>query len=242
METLGPYIYPNLGTFMEAQKIAYNASLREGVISNVKAARLIGHSVAEGRSLSGALYKKFDDLCSFGLFERERGTLKLTSIGEEALSKDDFEKSHNAKIKAIRNIAIIGNAFDAWNGVLPLADSFQEKLSVLTGTTYTECNKHVTHLQRLFQETFPILSGTTGIMSPDDSLEASKLAIHQNVVDDFARDGRLLIGELRTRIGVVLITDGATLELAIKHLEVLKKQVKDAYLTETKSPDDVSAA
>jgi len=242
METLNIYAYPNLGTYKDALVLASATKAHGGTLSNVKAARLLDYSVLDGRSLGGAIYKKFDDLCSFGLFTRSKGTLKLTSLGEEALNEDDFQKSDSAKIKAIKSISIIAKAFDAWNGVLPDADSLQEELSTLTNTPYTECKEHVTHLQKLFQETFPALNGTQPATS-NEKIEISKLLNQEQVEGhEFARSRQALIGELRTRIGTVVITDGSTLELAIKHLEVLKEQLRDIYVTEAGSADNTDSA
>lgn len=233
MATIGEYEYPTLSSFKDAIDLANAALEGGGVIANTKAASTLGYKVREDGNLPGPVYQRFDDLCRFGLLERDKGKkgiMRLTSLGEEAVNKDEFQKADAAKIKAIRSIQIIAKAFDSWNGNVPDNNALQGKLHTLTGVDYNDCKNHVAPLSRLFQETFPILKTLSGEITKPLALNDAR---GEGMLQDSTFERREIgkmgrnLGELRTKIGTVILTNKATIDLAIKHLEVLKEQVEE---------------
>jgi hypothetical protein len=167
MKDIGKYSYPDRGTFKDALVIAQEALTKYGgVIPNDKAAEKLGYQIKNKGRMSGFIYIRFDDLCMFGLTERERGVLKTTELAVKALDPTDNSKSAEGKAEAIRKIKIVGEAFDAWNGKIPSDTALPAKIGKITGVSWIEAQKHAKTLGKLFNEVFPYLKA-----APESTLE-----------------------------------------------------------------------
>jgi hypothetical protein len=199
MAKLGEYEYPTLASFKDALDVATAALDYGGIIPNSKVAQTLGYKIREDEHLSGPVYRRFDDVCKFGLLVRDKGkkgTMRLTPLGEEAVNKDDFQKADAGKIRAIRSIEIIAKAFDSWNGVVPDNNALQGKLHTLTGVDYADCEDHVSPLSKLFQETFPILKAASGEggrpLALNDGRDVDRPMLNESTFDrkDIGKMGR----------------------------------------------------
>lgn len=158
MERIGNYEYPDRGSFKDALLIAEDALTKYGgVIPNEKAAEKLGYSVKSRASISGFIYKRFDDICLFGLTRRERGVMKTTDLAVKALDPINTEKAAEGKAEAVRRVKIVAEAFEAWNGKVPSETALPAKIEQITGVSWIEAKKHTESLKNLFIEVFPYL-------------------------------------------------------------------------------------
>ena len=231
MNKIGEYTYPSFGTFADAMTISKKAIENfGGVIPIAGAAKLLGYKISDKSNISGSIYKRFNELESFGLFTRDSGGLLTTDLAKDALHPNNEEVAKSGKIKAIRNITIVGKAFDTWHGVIPDISAFPGQLSVLVGISWPECRKHSEPLHRLFSETFPHLGTSTEIPESLDFANNPKITSEQIVAEE---KPKTLKGELKTTIGSVIITDNSTLNLARKLLDVFEEQLIEAKSSST---------
>src|SRR6266540_890244 len=108
MRKIGDYEYPNLSTFKDALSIAEDAVTKYGgIIPNIDTAKKLGYNVKSPSAISGTIYKRFDDVCAFGLTMRDRGGLKATPLAIDAVDPYDSRKAEEAKAKAVRSIKLI---------------------------------------------------------------------------------------------------------------------------------------
>ena len=158
MLEVGKYKYPDQVTFGEALKIAQLAiSKYEGKMSNKDMAEALGYKVKDPAAISGYIFRKFDDVCAYGLMKRQRGFIKVTEIAEEALDPYDVRKAQDGKAKAIRQIPIVYEAFTKWNGNIPAETAFPAKLTEFKDITWKDAQKHAESLRKLLIELFPDL-------------------------------------------------------------------------------------
>lgn len=164
MLEIGKYKYPNQVTFIEALKIAQLAiSKFEGKMSNKDVGEALGYKIKDPAAISGYIFRKFDDLCAYGLMKRQRGFVKVTEIAEEALDPFDTRKAQDGKAKAIRQIPIVYDTFTQWNGEIPSETAFPAKLTEFKDISWQEAQKHAEQLRKLFIELFPFLGATPEI-------------------------------------------------------------------------------
>jgi hypothetical protein len=233
MTKIGDYEYPETASFEDALKIA-NAALNKfgGIISNSQAARELGYKLGDKSNISGTVYKRLDDICMFGLVKRERGVLKAAELAKGALNPYDSLSETRGKLTAIRNVSIIGKAFDAWNGEMPDENAFSARISALIGVDWITSNKHRPILQKLFNEVFPILrtSNDSQIYREEeadrgDMFIPSKQSALTQVSNTTPTSGVRLYGEVRTGDGSITIKNKQTLEIAKKMLEIVETQI-----------------
>lgn len=158
MLQIGKYKYPNQITFAEALKIAQLAiSKYEGKMSNKDMAEALGYNVKDPAAISGYIFRKFDDVCAYGLMKRQRGFVKVTELAEEALDPYDIRKAQDGKAKAIRQIPIVYEAFTQWNGNIPSETAFPAKLTEFKDIQWKDAQKQSESLRKLLVELFPYL-------------------------------------------------------------------------------------
>jgi len=175
MLTIGKYKYPNQVTFAEALNIAQLAiSKFEGKMSNKDVGEALGYKIKDPAAISGYIFRKFDDLCAYGLMKRQRGFVKVTEIAEEALDPYDARKAQDGKAKAIRQIPIVYDAFTQWNGKIPSETAFPAKLTEFKDISWQEAQKHAETLRKLFIEVFPYLKTTPEILPTGEGVGGEK--------------------------------------------------------------------
>jgi hypothetical protein len=158
MLTVGKFSYPNQVTFAEALEIARTAITKfDGKMSNVAVAEALGYKSPKPNAISGYIFRKFDDLCAYGLMKRQRGFVRVTDIAVQALDPFDSRKASEGKAKAINQMPIVREAFAQWNGEIPQETAFPSKLNDLLGVSWQEAQKHADSLRKLFNEVFPYL-------------------------------------------------------------------------------------
>jgi hypothetical protein len=194
MLKVGKYEYPNQATFAEALQIAQTAISRyEGKMANKDMAEALGYKVKNPAAISGYIFRKFDDVCAYGLMKRERGYVTVTELASEALDPFDQRRAQEGKAKAIRQIPIVNDAFTQWNGEIPSETAFPAKLADFEGISWQEAQKHSESLRKLFIEAFPYLKsvqtlpqmggGSTPPMGGRTGGEGSTLETKQGVGD-----------------------------------------------------------
>jgi len=223
------YEYPTLGTFTEALALAEEAvSKYAGIIPNMDAVQKLGYTVKGPAAISGPIYKKIDDLCSFGLFTRERGALRTTALAVEALDKNDSARASGGKARAIRKISIVGTCFDTWDGQVPDNTAFAGKLVQIIDIPFSEAQKHVEPLRKLFNETFPYLTASPGMPTPlvEEAPPAERR--DSEMVQPIMTDVPTVTqprGEMRTTIGTIIVKDKTTWKIARDLLHALGEQL-----------------
>lgn len=233
MDTIGDFQYPNLSTFQEALNIAQEALTKyAGIIPIARAVEMLGYKVADPNAISGSIYKRINDLVAFGLFTRERGALKTTDLAVEALDPYNTAKAAEAKARAIRNVTIIGKAFDAWNGQLPDDTAFPAKLTQITGINWQEAQKHVESLKKLFNETFQYLKPSATVVAPIASETPPAPMLDRREIQISTEINAKPFGELRTTLGSIVIKDTSTYKLAKQLLDLLGEQFAKQKATE----------
>jgi hypothetical protein len=235
MLTIGKYTYPDQVTFAEALNIAQLAvSKFEGKMSNKDVAEALGYKIKDAAAISGYIFRKFDDLCAFGLMKRQRGFVKVAEIAAEALDPYDTRKAQDGKAKAIRQMPIVYDAFTQWNGEIPSETAFPAKLTEFKDISWQEAQKHAEKLRKLFIELFPYLKST--------SETTSQIVVHDQGVgreevkmEKFATP--IGSNELRTEeYGILKIKDEVSVDMAMTILKSLKEKLeatkkKDAQKT-----------
>lgn len=165
MDKIGEFAYPTLASFAEAISMAKEALDRGGIISTKIATEKLGYNIKNPKAIGGVIYKRFDDLCMFGLLKRERGGLRATDLAQEALNPHDSLKASSGKAKALRKIPIINKAYNEWNGKVPENEAFPANLEKLTSVSWIEAQKRAQSLRKLFIEVFPYLDAAEGLPS-----------------------------------------------------------------------------
>ena len=161
MLTMGKYRYPNQVTFAKALEIAkISITKYDGKMSNKDVAEALGYKVTNPNAISGYIFRKFDDICAYGLMKRKRGYVKVTGIAVQALDPYDTRKAQEGKAKAIIQMPIVKEAFTKWKGVIPPETALPSKLVDLLGISWQEAQKSTESLRKLFSEVFPYLKAT----------------------------------------------------------------------------------
>lgn len=165
MDTINKYPYPTLRTFKDAIELAqYAIEKYDGIIPVADAARKLGYTIPDSKSVSGTIYKQFNDICMYGLLTRGlKGALQATPLGREALDPFHLDTSILAKAKALRSIELIVKAFDAWGEQIPDDSAFPAKLSVLTGADWAECKSKFAAIKIVIKEAIPYLKASKDI-------------------------------------------------------------------------------
>lgn len=225
MNEIGDFQYPDLSTFQEALNVAQEALTKyAGIIPITRAVEMLGYKVANPNAISGSIYKRINDLVAFGLFTRERGALRTTDLAVDALDPYNTAKAADGKARAVRNVAIIGKAFDAWNGQLPDDTAFPAKLTQITGINWQESQKHVEALKKLFNETFQYLKSSAAIVAPIAAETPLTPALDRREIGISTEINAKPFGELRTTLGSIVIKDTGTYKLAKQLLDLLGEQ------------------
>lgn len=233
MKKIGDFDYPDLGTFAQALSVAQEALANyAGIIPSSRAAEILGYKVTDPNAISGSIYKKINDLVAFGLFTRERGTVKTTTLAVDALDPYNTAKAADGKARAVRNITIVGKAFDAWNGQLPNDTEFPAKLTQITGISWQDAQKHVESLKNLFNETFQYLKSSAGVVAPIAAGTPLTLVPDRREIVISAEVNAKPFGELRTTLGSIVIKDTGTYKLAKQLLDLLGEQFTKQKATE----------
>jgi hypothetical protein len=222
LKKIGDFEYPDLGTFLEALTVAQEAlSKYAGIIPNNRAAEILGYKVTDPNAISGSIYKKINDLKAFGLFTRERGTLKTTTLAVDALDPYNTSKAAEGKARAVRNVGIVAKAFDAWNGLLPDDTAFPAKLTQITGISWQEAQNHVESLKKLFNETFQYLRTSAGVVGPVTAETPLPPVPGRREIEITTEVTAKPFGELRTTLGSIVINDTDSYKLAKQLLDLL---------------------
>ncbi len=238
MQKIGEYQYPHLSNFTETLGIANEALNRfGGFMPYLNVVQKLGYNIKNPRGISGYIYRRFDDMVTFDLFKRERGGIRATELSKQALDPYNQENGKQAKARSIRNVVIIGKAYDDWNGQMPQDDAFAGKLSELAGVDWLEAKKHVEPLKALFSDCFRYLEDSKGLpspMSPNLGVPSKAMmsiaptmevrGIVRETRDESSEGG--VMGELRTTIGSVVIRNPSTIKLARNLLDVLAEEME----------------
>jgi hypothetical protein len=235
MQKIGEYEYPDKITFKEVLELTQDTLTKYGgMISNFDAAKKLGHSVTNPTAISGWIFKRFEDACAFGLLKKERGGLKTTDLAVEALDPYNNEKSDAGKAKAIRNIKLVADAFDAWNGELPDTTAFPNKLAQITDISWQDAQKQAEVVRKLFNELFPYLKPSAGLQTPVLGEPSDRGGINIPTKREETRSATTFApyGEVKTTMGSIIVRDEDTLSIARSLLDLLEKQIK------AKKPDE----
>ena len=155
---IGDYEYPSQVTFEDALRIAGLAITKfDGKMSNKDVGEALGYKIKNPDAISGYIFRKFDEICLYGLMKRERGFISVTDIAKDALDPYDSRKAEDGKARAIRKMSIVSKAFTEWNGEIPQETAFPSKLVDLLAIQWQEAQKHTESLRKLFIEVFPYL-------------------------------------------------------------------------------------
>lgn len=224
MLTIGKYTYPNQVTFAKALEIAKKAITQfDGKMSNKDMAEALGYKVKDPNAISGYIFRKFDDVCAYGLMKRQRGFVKVTEITVEALDPYDTRKAQEGKARAIKQMPIVSEAFTQWNGEIPSETAFPSKLVDLLGISWQEAQKHSESLRKLFIELFPYLK-----MTPQAEVQVYDQGVGRDEVQVEKRE--MPIGynnELRTEeYGILKIKDEVSIDMALTILKSLKEKLQ----------------
>lgn len=227
LQTIGNYEYPEKVTFSEALEIARKAiDEYDGKMSNKDVAEALGYKIRNPNAISGYIFRKFDDICSYNLMRRGRGFVEITDIAKEATNLFDSRKAEEGKTKAIRKMQIVMKAFTEWNGKIPPETAFPSKLEKLLDISFQEAKKHAPLLRKLFIEVFPYLKPTpetkTEIFVSDQVVGRDEVMVEKKIVSMPAR----VTGELRTEeYGILKIKDEVSIDIAIKILHSLRDKL-----------------
>jgi hypothetical protein len=227
---IGKYSLPNEVTFVEALKIAKIAVDKySGKMSNKDVAEAMGYKIKNPASISGYIFRKFDDMCAYNLMKRERGFLSVTAIGYEALDKVDSRKAEEGKAKAIRQIRIVDEAFTKWNGEIPIETAFLSKMSTDFAIPWQEAQKYTESLRKLLIEVFPYLKAVseyTALGLTETRGENSLTETERK--SSFAVAEPHVIGELRTEdYGIIKIKDKTSIAMAKMALDSLERKLAE---------------
>jgi hypothetical protein len=230
MQKLGKYVYPDKTSFNETLDLAQDTLTKyAGMISNFDAAKKLGHSVTNPTSISGWIFKRFEDACAFGLLKKERGGLRATDLATEALDPFDKAKASEGKAKAVRKIQLVADAFDQWNGEIPDTTAFPNKLAQITGISWQEAQKNAEIVRKLFIELFPYLKPSAGLQTPifGETSDRGGMSFQKKNIDQSQLTSvPTPFGEVKTTMGSVIVRDEDTLKIARALLDILEKQLK----------------
>jgi hypothetical protein len=235
MLAVGKYSYPNQVTFAEALEIARTAITKfDGKMSNVAVAEALKYKSPKPNAISGYIFRRFDDVCAYGLMKRQRGFLKVTDIAIQALDPYDAEKAREGKAKAISQMPIVKEAFTQWNGEMPTETAFQSKLTDLLGGSWQEAQKHAEQLRKLFIELFPYLQSTSGttrqIVVHDQGVGRDEVKVEKS-------ETPIGSNELRTEeYGILKIKDEVSVDMALTILKSLKEKLEASKKKDTQKP------
>ncbi len=250
MAKIGQYDYPTLTTFTETLEIATEALNRYGgFMPYLSITQKLGYNVKNPAGISGYIYRRFDEMCAFGLFGREKGGVRTTELAKEALDPYDAERARLGKKKSISKFPILAKAITDWKGRLPDQDAFPAKLAELASVDWVEAKKHSEILQKLISDCFTYIkpafetvgSGVTasatetigGFLS--GTIPTSQMSALDREEKQAVTQVGSPFGELRTLVGTVVIKNMATLRLARSTLDVLEGEIKEQE-TEKKMP------
>lgn len=171
MQEIGKFTYPDRGTFKDALAVAQTA-LEDygGAMPNKETAERLGYTIKDHASISGFIYKRFDDFCMFGLTRRERGIVRTTELAVKALDPTDTARADAGKAEAIRKVRLIGKAYDEWNGEIPSETAFPAKIGQTASVSWIEAKKQAESLRKLFIETFPYLK-----VAPEPTMDSDSI-------------------------------------------------------------------
>ena len=239
---IADYQWPTAVTFEETLKVTRAAVKDYGdIIPILEATKLLDYNFGSAAAIPGRVYKRLDEMTMFGLLERDRVNkgLRATDLGKQAFADYEVE-ANQAKVKAVRGIAIIDKAYTEWKGKIPGDTAFASELAKLTDRPRTEVEKAVDSLKRLISECFPILQ-SPGQPAP---LTTSP---HRNTVASTGRREIALVdtpasktgegeqyGELRTTLGSVNITNETTLGVAERILQAFREYYSQLQTTSQK--------
>jgi hypothetical protein len=224
MLTFGKYSYPNQVTFAEALEVTRVAITRfDGKMSNKDMAEALGYKV-NPNAISGYIFRKFDDVCAYGLMKRQRGYIRVTEIAIEACDPYDSRKANVARAKAIAQMPVVAEAFTQWNGEIPSETAIPSKLVDLFGLSWKDAQQHAESLRKLFIELFlylrPTSETTKQIVVPDQSVgrEEVKMEKFETPIGS---------NELRTEeYGILKIKDEVSVDMAMTILKSLKEKLQ----------------
>lgn len=225
MLNIGKYTYPNQITFAEALEIARTAITRfDGKMSNKDMAEALGYKVKDPDAISGYIFRKFDDVCAYGLMKRQRGFVKVTDVAIEACDPYDSRKSNAAIVRAIKQMPIVSDAFTQWNGEIPSETAMPSKLVDLLAVSWQDAQRHAESLRKLFVELFPYLKstaeGTRTITVHDQIVGRDEVTVEK-------LETPIGINELRTEeYGILKIKDDVSIDMAITILKSLKEKLQ----------------
>ena len=233
MREIGDYTYPDKVTFAESIEFTKVAITKYGgKMSNKAAAEQLGYNVKHSDSLSGYIYRKFDDVCSYGLMVRERGGLKTTPLADEALDPYDTRKASAGKAKAIKQMPLVTKAYGEWKGEMPSESAFPAKLRDLLDVSWQEVEKHTDTLRKLLIEVFPHINSVSDHDTKQnraDTIGGEKMG-SADLAASFVV-GQVL-GELRTEeYGILKIKDAVSINIAQQIQQSLKEKIAS-------TPDD----
>lgn len=246
MTKLGEFLYPTRASFSDALQVTDAAVNRFGnLIPYIEAAKILGYKITDPSSIPGYVYKRFDELCYFGLLARDKPNrgLRATELGRRAFDAAFRSKANEAKAEAVRNIPIIAKAFSDWKGKIPDDTAFPAKLVDLTSVKRTEVEEHLADLKKLISECFPYLqsSDKPSLLSTTEQLRLGSGRGEKTLVEAPASANNSEgtdYGELRTTIGSVNITDKVTLSLAKHLLEALETRLTEQSKAPKKAKEE----
>lgn len=226
MLAIGKYRYPNQVTFAEALEIARKAVTQfDGKMSNKDMSEALGYKVKDPNAISGYIFRKFDDVCAYGLMKRQRGFVKATEITVDALDPYDTRKAQEGKARAIKQMPIVTEAFTQWNGEIPSETAFPSKLVDLLGISWQEAQKHSESLRKLFIELFPYLKSTSEPTRQQIVVYDQGVGRDEVKVEKF--DTPIGSNELRTEeYGILKIKDEVSVDMALTILKSLKEKLQ----------------
>src|SRR5437879_2025422 len=126
-------------SFTETFEVAKDCLNRYGgFMTNINITTKLGYTFKNANQISGWIYKRFDDMGGFGLFSRERGGVRATSLGKEATDPYDSEKAREGKKKAIYKFPLLKKAAEEWSLTVPDQDAFPARLAELASVDWLE--------------------------------------------------------------------------------------------------------
>jgi hypothetical protein len=235
MLELNEYSIPNQVTFAEALELTKVAITEYGgMMSNKDVAEKLGYKVKSPTAISGYIYRKFDDVCSYGLMTRERGGLRATDTANKALDPYDSRKASEGKAEAIKQMPLVNKAFNAWKGEIPIETAFPAKLSELITLSWQDAQKYSPLVRKLFIEVFPYIEAVkTNEQLNNNSGSEGKGDTIQRVVGTGSTELKAtttvvpVIGELRTEdYGILKLKDVISLKMGITTLQSLLEKME----------------
>lgn len=245
MMKIADFEYPTHVTFGETLKVTQAAVKDYGdIIPILEATKLLDYNFASAAAIPGRVYKRLDEMTTFGLLERDRVNkgLKATPLGKQAFADYEVEATQ-ARIQAIENVSIIKKAFTEWKGKIPGDTAFPSELAKLTGRPRNEVEPAVDSLKRLISECFPILHspGQPAPLASPKPMGQGPDRRDTRLVDTPASKAASEgghYGELRTTMGSVNIVDEATLGVAETILAAFRKTFEQPSIAPKKTKDD----